>query len=92
MHPSPALSIPFHLLFPLVYCSCPCYLLPTHFKSLCVTLCIDMIVIEKVWKVALDTGANVLALNVLEAQASDDRLNSERNSLNDKIANHQEAR
>ena len=51
-----------------------------------------MIVIEKVWKVALDTGANVLALNVLEAQASDDRLNSERNSLNDKIANHQEAR
>lgn len=48
--------------------------------------------LQKVWKVALETGANVLALNVLEASASNEILNSERDSLNDKIANHQEAR
>ena len=39
---------------------------------------------------ALDTGANVLALNVLEAE--EDAENSERNSLNNKIDNHQEDR
>ncbi|CAD6589919.1 MAG: hypothetical protein ASARMPREDX12_004074 [Alectoria sarmentosa] len=48
--------------------------------------------LKKVWKVALDTGANVLALNVLEADGSGDRVNSKRNSLNDKIANHQQER
>lgn len=47
---------------------------------------------EKVWKVALDTGANVLALNVLEAEGSGDREISNRNSLNSKIANHQQER
>lgn len=47
---------------------------------------------ERVWKVALDTGANVLALNVLEAEGSGDRENSRRNSLNNKIANHQQER
>ena len=41
---------------------------------------------------ALDTGANVLALNVLEAEGSEDAENSERNSLNNKIDNHQEDR
>lgn len=53
---------------------------------------INSICTEKVWKVALDTGANVLALNVLEAAASSDRASSRRNSLNDKIANHQQER
>ena len=52
----------------------------------------NLIVTEKVWKVALDTGANVLALNVLEADGSGDRVNSKRSSLNDKIANHQQER
>ena len=51
---------------------------------------INSICTEEVWKVALDTGANVLALNVLEAAASGDRANSRRNTLNDKIANHQQ--
>ncbi|CAF9940171.1 hypothetical protein IMSHALPRED_001775 [Imshaugia aleurites] len=40
--------------------------------------------LKKVWKVALDTGANVLALNVLEAAA--DREGSRRKLLNEKIA------
>ncbi len=48
--------------------------------------------IEKVWKVALDTGANVLALNVLEAESSGNELNSRRNALNNKIENHQQER
>ena len=52
----------------------------------------DSIVIEKVWKVALDTGANVLALNILEAEASSVMENSERNSLNEKIITHQQER
>ena len=52
----------------------------------------DSNVTEKVWKVALDTGANVLALNILEAKASSDRGNSERNSLNEKIITHQQKR
>lgn len=51
----------------------------------------NLIVIEKVWKVALDTGAHVLALNVLEADSSD-MANSKRNALNNKIANHQQER
>ena len=41
---------------------------------------------------ALDTGANVLALNILEAEASSDMMNSERNSLNEKILTHQQKR
>ncbi len=51
-------------------------------------------VTEKVWKVALDTGANVLALNVLEAAAtsSGDREDPKRSSLNSKIASHQQER
>ena len=47
---------------------------------------------EKIWGVALDTGANVLALNILEAAASNDSANAKRNSLNSKIANHQQKR
>ena len=34
----------------------------------------------------------MLALNVLEAGGSSDRANSRRNSLNEKIANHQQER
>ena len=52
----------------------------------------DSVVTEKVWNVALDTGAKVLALNILEAEASSDIGNSRRNSLNDKIINHQQKR
>ena len=52
----------------------------------------DSVDTEKVWKVALDTGANVLALNILEAEASSDIGNSRRNSLNEKILNHQQKR
>lgn len=48
--------------------------------------------LKKVWKVALDTGANVLALNILEAEASGDKANSKRNALNDRIINHQQER
>jgi len=48
--------------------------------------------LEKVWKVALDTGATVLALNVLEAAASDLRMIEKRNSLNAMIKDHQEDR
>ena len=50
----------------------------------------NSVFIEKVWKVALDTGANVLALNVLEAAA--DREGSRRKLLNEKIASHQQER
>lgn len=53
---------------------------------------VDRNITEKVWRVALDTGANVLALNILEAEASSDIANSRRNSLNDKIVNHQQER
>lgn len=52
----------------------------------------NSLVTEKVWKVALDTGANVLALNILEAEASGDKANSKRNALNDRIINHQQER
>ena len=54
--------------------------------------CTDSVITEKVWKVALDTGANVLALNILEAEASSAIANSRRISLNDKIINHQQDR
>ena len=47
---------------------------------------------EKVWKVALDTGANVLALTVLEAAASSPRLTGKRDELNAMIKDHQEDR
>lgn len=44
------------------------------------------------WKVALDTGANVLALNVIEAAASSPRMIERRNMLNAMIKAHQEAK
>ena len=49
-------------------------------------------VTEKVWKVALGTGANVLALNIIEAAAASSSLTKRRNSLNAMIAGHQEER
>jgi len=48
--------------------------------------------IEKVWTVALETDANVLALNVIEAAAPSPQLIEKRNSLNAMIENHQEDR
>ncbi|KAL6720504.1 hypothetical protein ACLMJK_002428 [Lecanora helva] len=48
--------------------------------------------LKPVWKAALDTGANVLALNVLEVAASSSRAIDMRNSLNTMIKNHRENR
>ena len=48
--------------------------------------------IAKVWEAALETGANVLALNVLEAAASSPRMIEKRNQLNAMIMNHKEDR
>ena len=53
---------------------------------------INSIILEKIWNVALETGANVLALNILEAEASSDKANSRRNTLNEKILNHKQER
>lgn len=47
---------------------------------------------EKVWTVALDTGANVLALSVLEAQYTLEGIVERRNHLNGLIARHSEDR
>ena len=63
------------------------------FSTIDIVYCIvNWIITEEVWKVALDTGANVLGLNILEAEGSGDRENSERDSLNYKIVNHQQER
>ena len=45
-----------------------------------------------VWKVALDTGANVLALTVTEAAASSERMDQKRTILNSFIKHHQHER
>ena len=47
---------------------------------------------EAIWKVALDSGAKVLALNVIEAAASGEKGTRWRNELNTMIAKHQEDR
>ncbi|KAL8715568.1 MAG: hypothetical protein Q9220_000904 [cf. Caloplaca sp. 1 TL-2023] len=47
---------------------------------------------EKVWKVALETGANVLALSVLEAEHTSGGIVQRRNELNDLITRHSEDR
>lgn len=46
--------------------------------------------IEKVWQLALDTGANVLALNVIETAASGTGMVQKRNLLNDLIVHHED--
>ncbi|KAM0798809.1 SGNH hydrolase-type esterase domain-containing protein [Usnea florida] len=48
--------------------------------------------LKKVWNIALETGASVLALNVLEAAGSGERANADRISLNSMIASHQQER
>ena len=45
---------------------------------------------ETGWKMALDTGANVLALNIVEAAARSESLIQRRRQLNALIANHHE--
>ena len=50
------------------------------------------VAIEKVWKVALDTGANVLALTVTEAAASSGQMDQKRSILNSFIKHHQHKR
>jgi hypothetical protein len=45
-----------------------------------------------VWDVALNTGASVLALNVLEAAASSPSMIEKRNMLNAMIKDHQQDR
>ena len=47
---------------------------------------------ELVWNIALDTGANVLALTVLEAAASSERMLRKKNQLNAMIKDHQQER
>ena len=48
--------------------------------------------IEICWKNALDTGASVLALNVIEAAYPSQSLINKRSELNTLIANHREDR
>ena len=50
------------------------------------------VALEVVWNIALDTGANVLALTVLEAAASSDRMLRKRDQLNAMIKDHQQER
>ena len=50
------------------------------------------VTLEQVWKVALDTGANVLALTVTEAAAWSERMNQKRSILNSFIKHHQHER
>ncbi len=50
------------------------------------------VALELVWNVALDTGAKVLALNVLEAAASSEGMIQRRNRLNSMIKDHQQER
>ena len=50
------------------------------------------VALELVWNIALDTGANVLALTVLEAAASSDRMLRKRDQLNAMIKDHQQER
>ena len=47
---------------------------------------------EAVWKMALDSGAKVLALNILETASSSEKGTHWRNELNAMIAKHQEER
>ncbi|KAL9104938.1 MAG: hypothetical protein Q9163_000183 [Psora crenata] len=48
--------------------------------------------LTKVWRVALDSGAKVLALNVIEAAGSSQGMVRKRKDLNDMIAKHEEDR
>ncbi|KAI4213857.1 MAG: hypothetical protein LQ351_003552 [Letrouitia transgressa] len=48
--------------------------------------------LKRVWKIALDSGANVLALNILEAQSTAGTIVQRRNLLNQLIAQHTEDR
>ncbi|KAL8632854.1 hypothetical protein Q9189_001408 [Teloschistes chrysophthalmus] len=48
--------------------------------------------LKKVWTVALETGANVLALSVLEAEYTSGDIVERRNDLNNRIATHSEDR
>lgn len=48
--------------------------------------------VEICWKKALDTGASVLALNIIEAAHPSQRLRDRRSELNTLIANHKEDR
>ena len=46
--------------------------------------------VERVWQLAIDAGAKVLALNIIEAAASNSGLVQRRNLLNDMIMHHEE--
>ena len=48
--------------------------------------------IEKVWDLALDHSANVLALNVIECAASIGTIVERRNRLNELIGSHSQDR
>lgn len=50
------------------------------------------VALELVWNIALDTGANILALTVLEAAASSKSMLRKRNQLNAMIKDHQQER
>ncbi|KAL9130209.1 MAG: hypothetical protein Q9217_001554 [Psora testacea] len=52
----------------------------------------DYLLTAKVWRVALDSGAKVLALNVIEAASTLGTLVGRRNDLNAMIAKHEEDR
>ena len=48
--------------------------------------------IEVVWRTALESGANVLALNIIESARGSDVLIQKRASLNKSILEHNEER
>lgn len=49
-------------------------------------------IIEKVWDIGLASGANILALNVIEAAFTDDTIVQRRDALNALIADHEQDR
>ena len=53
-------------------------------------LTIDASATEKVWTVALQSKAQVLALNVIECASNNASLTRRRNELNEMIARHEE--
>ncbi len=48
------------------------------------------IITEQIWQLAIDTGAKVLALNVIETAASSAGMVQKRNLLNDMIVHHED--
>lgn len=61
-----------------------------HWIPRCKPLIIDASTTEKVWTVALQSKAQVLALSVIESASNKASLTRRRNELNEMIAKHEE--